>query len=848
MLPLLFFAVLASSASRKAATVSSARVCDVKQSVDQTGLSPSVPHKPLSFLENRCQWPSGVLFLARAPNMIVRAERDAIVLQMSDPCGDAALQALVRIEMTGDHSAAEPLGEFPQPGEHHYLMGNDPSKWTTHVRAFQRVRYPCVAEGVDLVLRDGGGHLEYDVEVEPGANLDGLILACEGIERVEIEADGSLLIHTALGALRQSPPKSEELLPDGERRELEVRFRLVDETHFGFEAVQRDLRLGLRIDPGLLWSTYLGSSGSLGGSESATASAVDATGCVTLAGWANGYDFPTTPGAYVATPPGGSVVFVTKLDPTGNLVYSSTIGAHGGGAKANALALDALGRATVGGELSNGTLFVSNFPTTPGAFDTVMSSGNTSGFALRLSAFGDSLVFSTFIEGTGDGSKVLALDVAASDSIVVGGYTLSPAFPVTPGALDTTYSPLQEGFVTRLDPTGSFLEWSTFLGGSNDEAVTSLKADSSDQVTVVGFTRSQNFPFSVGAFNHTVPLGGGTFITRLNAQGNALLWSTFLGGTSDNGSNIATATALAIEPNGNVVLVGTCTDPTFPTTPGALFQAFPPGAATHSFVARVNSTGSSLLYSTLLSFAAVATDIIVDSSGVATVSGIDLNTTMPTTPGAYNATHMYFVDAFLARLNPTGTRLYYSTMFGGPGFDGGRTLAAIGAHRMVLAGDASPGLPTTPGAFDQTYNGGNNDCFAAVLDLYLQGTSGYGTSTPSCHGDLTMNVTQMPAAGAQGFGFYCSGAPPLAEGWLVLGLEAPAPTLVQGASVWLDPSHRLIRRRVQSNADGFVETPMPLTSAHSGQHFAAQYVFANTASCSGPGGFSASHAVLVDVQ
>jgi hypothetical protein len=497
--------------------------------------------------------------------------------------------------------------------------------------------------------------------------------------------------------------------------------------------------------------------------------------------------------------------------------------------------------------LSNGTLFVSNFPTTSGAFDTVMNSGNTSGFALQLSLLGDSIVFSTFIEGAVDGTIVRALDVASSGAVIVGGFTVSPVYPLTAGAFDSVYSN-QEGFVTRLDPTGSVQEWSTFLGGSNSEEVTALRVAPSDEVTVVGMTRSQDFPFSAGAFNHTVPPAGGTFITRLSPLGNALVWSTFLGGTSTSGSGVAKANALALEAGGGVCLVGACSDPTFPTTPGALFSSHPFSATGHSFVARVNSTGSSLVYSTLLSFAAVGTDIVVDSSGVATVCGIDLNSTMPTTPGAYNATHVFPVDAFVARINPVGTRLYYSTMFGGPGFDGAETLAMMDPYRCALAGGAGSGLPTTPGAFDTTYNGGNNDCFAAVLDLYLQGSQPHGDSTPSCNGVLIMNVTAMPSAGSANFGFYCSGAPPSTQGWLLLGFEAQTPTTIQGASIWLDLGSRIYRKSVQSDADGFVESNLPLTAFPAGVHFAAQYVFFNIATCQGTGALCASHAVLINVQ
>jgi hypothetical protein len=294
--------------------------------------------------------------------------------------------------------------------------------------------------------------------------------------------------------------------------------------------------------------------------------------------------------------------------------------------------------------------------------------------------------------------------------------------------------------------------------------------------------------------------------------------------------------------------VGRTSDETFPTTPGALFSAYPPSGTTHSYVARINSTGTALVYSTLLSFAADVRDVVVDASGVATVCGIDLNTTMPTTPGAFDSSHTNLTDGFITRLNPTGTKLYYSTAFGGPGGDNAQTLATIGPHRMAFAGGMGTGVPTTPQSFDQTFNGGNNDLVAAVLDLFLQGTRGYGRSTPSCRGELIMNATQMPSAGASGFGFWCSGAPPSSQGWLLLGNEAPTPAPALGGAIWLDRSGRIFSIPVQANADGFVETPLPLTAIPTGQHFAAQYVFLNTATCPGLGLLSTSHAVVVDVQ
>ncbi|MBL8860138.1 MAG: hypothetical protein JNL28_16630 [Planctomycetes bacterium] len=802
-----------------------------------------------TFLENRGQWPKNIRFLGVRSGMLVRAECDALVLQLADPAGDSNIGVLARFELARPGTDVTPSGEHVLPGRHHFLIGNEPSQWTRDVRGFSVLRYRCVADGIDLVLRDEHGTLEYDLEVESGADLSALVIACRGVEGLDLAEDGSLLIRTALGTLKQTRPRSEELLPDGDRREIDVHFRIVDETHFGFESPGRDLTLALRVDPGLVWSTYLGSSGSLGGFETCTASAVDAAGNVTLTGWADGFDFPTTPGALVATPPGGSPLFVTKLDTTGNLVYSTTIGPHSGNAQGLSLALDALGRATVGGSLNVSPLFTSDFPTTPGAFDTVMSSANASGFALRLSETGSSLVFSTFIEGSGSGSRVYAVDVAQSGATLVGGFTGSAAFPVTPGAFDVSFnsSGSTDGFVLRLDPTGSFLEWSTFLGGSGLEEVTSLKIQPDGRVTAVGSTGSSDFPFTPAAFNQSV-VGRGTFITRLAPQGNALIWSAFLGGTSAAVGTESTPNALALEPSGGVVVVGWTRDPTFPTTQGALFTAYPPGAAIHSYVARVNSTGTALAYSTLLSFAAVARDVVVDASGVATVCGYDLNTTMPTTPGAFDATPSTLGDGFITRINPIGTELYYSTKFGGPNDDSVDALSTIGPHRVAFSGRGGMGVPVTAGSFDQTFNGGNNDIVAGVLDLFLLGTRAQGQSTPSCLGDVTMNVTQMPSSGAPVFGFWCSGAPPNALGWLLLGRETQVPTVVHGASLWLDRTSRLLRIPVASNTEGFVEAPFSLSAVPPGQHFAAQFVFLNGGACPGMGPFSTSHALLIDVQ
>lgn len=802
----------------------------------------------LRFIENCGQWPSQANYVARLPGLVVAAEPDAVVVQLADPNGDTALRAVVRFEFGNAPTASAPRGEHRLPGIHNFLIGDDAQRWVTRVPAFARVRYPCILDGVDLLLRDEGGSLEYDLEVDAGVDLSQVIVGCRGAERLTLDDDGALLVHTALGVLRQSPPRSEVVLPSGERRSIVVRFRILDADHFGFEAPDRDAGLFLRIDPGLVWSTFLGSSGAQGASETVTASAVDSSSAVTVVGYANGFDFPTTSGAMVALPPGGNVAFVSKFDAAGTLVYSSTVGSQGGGARAMDVALDAQGRATVAGVLFNGTAFVSNFPTTPGAFDTHMDSGNRAGFAMRLSPLGDSLVYSTFIEGSIDGTEAQCLTVSSTGSAIIGGYTTSTAFPVTPGAFKTSYASTgTEGFVTRLNPTGSYLEWSTFIGGVNDDKVVDLQTDSSDRVMVLGFSRSADFPFTAGAWMQTVPVHGGVIVGRLNSQGSAFDWVTAFAGSAPTQLQATTPVAFALEPDGGVVFVGMSSDPTLPTTPGALFTPHAPPQS-HAFVARMNSTGSTLIYSTCLSYAAIVADVVVDASGVATVAGFDIQDTMPTTPGAFDATHNFPDQMFVTRIGPLGDRMYYSTLFGGAGWDTGEAISNIDAHRIVLGGAGETGIPITPGAFSPTFHGGLNDAYVATLDLFLQGIRTHGSPTAACRGPLSTNATRMPVAGDASFGFYCSGAPPSSTGWLLLGTEAPSPLMRGGAAIWLDVTRPIRRVGVQSDAHGFVERTMPLSAISAGTHFAAQFVFRNTATCTGTGALSASHALLVDVQ
>lgn len=801
------------------------------------------------WVENRGQWPEDVLFRASLETATVVARRDR--LEVSTRAASGAQAPSIRIFLRDPGTNLHARGEAELPGLNHYFLGDDPAKWVRNVRRFERVTYPCIADGVDLVLHATTGRLEYDILAQPEADLRSLAFECAGSHGLTIDADGALIMHTPVGDLHQTPPMGEFQRVGEASLEASVGFRLVSDTSFGFDVQGDGLELPLRIDPGLVWSTYIGSSGPTTYAEYCSHCVSDPSGALYVTGTFNGSDFPTTLGSVQVPTAFGFGIFVSKFDSAGALVYSSVIGATNAFAEPWALGVTSWGSATVCGRIVNGGPFQNNFPTTPGAYDTVPSSLGSSGFVFRLSPQGDNLEFSTYLEGANDGSAATALAVTPAGSTVVCGSTESPAFPLTLGTFGQSYAGHGDGFVLRLNPSGSSLEWSTFLGGSNVDSPQAVELMTNGDIVVAGSTSSLDFPFTPGAYatSFLVVSCGTTFIARLSGQGDQVRWATALGGLGSCAS-VPRVLDLALDGLGGVGLTGSTGEATFPTTQGALVPAMPafyPGELEVSYVARIDASGSNLLYSTFLGYGAHSRGIAMDASGIVTWAGDDYMGSVPTTPGAIPSVPQLF-DVHIARFDPIGSRLFYSTRIPGLNKDSATGLVALAAHRVGLCGAVQPGFLTTPSAFDTTYNGGITDGFVAVADLFLEGIRQHGTPSPTCLGDCVMNATERPTSGSPTFGFYCSGAPPFSNGWLLLGTEQPQASVVQGAALMLDPAKRIVRIPVWTDYIGFVETRVPLTALPPGSTFAAQYVFRNPASCPGTGALVASHALSVGVQ
>jgi uncharacterized protein (AIM24 family) len=341
------------------------------------------------------------------------------------------------------------------------------------------------------------------------------------------------------------------------------------------------------------------------------------------------------------------------------------------------------------------------------------------------------LDYSTFIGGTNfDGGSGIAVD--EDGRAYVTGSTDSVDYPTTPGAFDTTFNGVEDAFVTKLNATGSALAYSTFLGGTTFDAGRDIAVDASGRAYVTGDTSSVDFPTTRGAFDRTYNGDDDAFVTKLNATGSELVYSTFLGGSGASGDTREEGDGIAVDAGGRAYVTGSTNSADYPTTPGAFDTTL--NRNQDVFVTKLNATGSALAYSTLLGGGGGNPDIsetVEEGLGIAVldrrayVTGFTASADYPTTPGAFDTTLDGDFDAFVTKLNATGSALDYSTFLGGTTFDpfeinvdAGRDIAVDEDGRAYVTGStrSDADFPTTRGAFDRTFNGDFVDGFVTKLN------------------------------------------------------------------------------------------------------------------------------------
>ena len=681
---------------------------------------------PLTFEQNVGQTDASVHFFTRGPGygLYLTATEAVMVLNvagsesdrmsMSDATfGDPVARvpgygpepssppAVIRMQFVGANATPTITGRDQQPGKINYFLGNDPAKWHTNISTFGRVEYDEVYPGIDLVYYGNQQQVEYDFVVSPGTNPNTIRLNISGAERLELDAHGDLVMYAGGQQLRQHKPFVYQDA-HGTRQEVASRF-VLDDGQVRFDVGNYDAGRALVIDPVLSNSTYLGGSFI----DSAFGLAVNpATGEVLLGGGTLSVNFPVV-NPLQAVNRGDIDLFVSRLSADGSaLLYSSYLGGRGAG-DGFALGVDP----GTGDALLTGTTTSSDFPTVNPLQSNIRGCAGfvCDAFVTRLSADGSALIYSTYLGGNNnDFGTGIGVDPGTGDTVVTG-YTGSTNFPnanplqpVNLGDLDV--------FVTRLTANGSTLVFSTYLGGNGQDFGNALAVDpTTGDILLTGETRSTDFP-TANPLQENNRGGFDVFVVRLSANGSALVFSTYLGGTASDDSG-----GLAVDPvTGDTLLTGSTASTNFPTANP--LQTVNRGFI-DTFVARLSADGSTLVYSTYLggSGSDSAFDLTVDAvTGDTLLTGetgsIDFPTAHP-----LQASNRGEKDVFVARLTVDGSSLIYSTYLGGSGEDSSRALAVDPATGdALLAGNTfSNNFPTVNPL--QPSNAGFRDAFVTRI-------------------------------------------------------------------------------------------------------------------------------------
>ena len=640
-----------------------------------------------------------------------------------------------RLQFAGANAAARISGDQPLAGKINYLVGSNPNQWQVNVPTFARVRVENIYPGVNLVYYGSRQKLEYDFDLAAGINPSVIQLHFDGAEKISLNPQGELVIRFSSGEIIQHAPVAYQILR-GARQEIAAGYTILDAHTAAFNLGNYNRSEPLVIDPVLNFSTYYG------GNNGDT-------------GW-----------AIAVNPADGSIYVAGQTFST---------------------------------QFSNRVPF-----STSGAYQTNYAGGSQAGdaFVARFDHSGTNLIYATYLGGSGDDAGyAIAVDVAGN--AYVAGATTSVNFPVTnsiPGgnhigpADPNSHQQLTDAFVTELNPGGSNLVYSTYIGGNSSDGAFGITLDPAGDAFITGFTYSTNFPVTPNAFQphlmclYTFSVNFNAFVSEIAAGGNTLNYSTYLGGT-----NIDLGKAIAFN-NNRLFVAGYTSSTNFPATnfisqyliatnrvgtnavvSTNFFSGQHLNGLTNSVVGPYDAfvtafsvsgagTNVSLLYSTFLggNNNDTATGIAADAAGDAYVTGATISTNFPSEgfglPSFVRTNGYYFygvTNSFLTQVKWDGTNpsIGYSTMFGQQGGDVayGVTLDAAG-NVYVVGAATSTNFPTTGanliGSLTPT-NAGLSDVFvtafaadfsALLYSAYLGGSGndvGYGIAIdPAGNADI----------------------------------------------------------------------------------------------------------------
>jgi hypothetical protein len=594
-----------------------------------------------------------------------------------------------QLQFVGANPAARISGDRQLTGKINYFIGNDPNQWQANVPTFAQVRVENIYPGVNVLYYGNRQKLEYDLNLAAGVNPSAIALRFDGAEKISVNSQGELVINFISGEVVQHPPVAYQTV-NGTRQEIAASYKILDAHTAAFALGNYNHDEPLVIDPVLSYSTFFG------GNYGET-------------GWAIAVN-PMDGSIYVA----GQTFSTKNSNNIPTLTFSSS-----------------------------------------GAYQTNYRGGRQAGdaFVARFDNSGTNLIYATYLGGSAD-DAAYAISVDDAGDAFVAGATISTNFPTTNsipdgnkinGILDKHVKAYPtDAFVTEIDPSGSNLLYSTYLGGNSSDAAYGITLDPDDNAYVTGFTYSTNFPVTPNAFQphlmctNTFYINANAFVSEISAGGMTLNYSTYLGGT-----NYDVGRAIAYN-NGNLFVAGYTRSTNFPvtnyippltlietntftntvkhvlTTNTVIVTNFFSGQhlngstnknnyASDAFVTAftmTSPTNLSLIYSTLLGGTNndQATGIAADANGSAYVVGWTVSTNFPYTNAlsgfisnslSYvhtNGTgYVVATNGFLTRIdwNGTNANIGYSVMFGGYGVDVANGVAVDSTGNAYVVGSAS---------------------------------------------------------------------------------------------------------------------------------------------------------------
>jgi uncharacterized repeat protein (TIGR01451 family) len=671
-------------------------------------------------------------FIARGSGYTLFLGTEGAIVSLPSTEGDKASKrgefSSFQMKLAGANPKASLTAMDLLPAKSNYLLGNDPAKWRSGIPQYARVRYENIYPGISLVFYGNQGRLEYDLQVAPGADPAQAELEFDGAKSLELN-DGALVVKGASGHARVEAPRIYQLIA-GRQQPVEGEFVLRGGNRAGFSIGPYDATRELVIDPNLSFSAYFGGTGD----EHASSIAIDGSGNIYLAGSTTS---PTLPVGTITTGlqsalAGTQNVYIAKINPALNppLQYVTFLGGTGSDSPVG-IGVDGASDPIVAGTTSSPF-----FPTSATAYQTLPEAGSTGTkhvFVSKLNPTASSILYSTYLSGSGD-DVASGMTIDGSENVYVTGTTTStkpqdvgsPTGPQFPSSSLPYHTPFQstplasvQFFVTQVNTGNSgkgSIAYSTYFGGANSETTTPVATGGGIAVDTNGniyFDGTTNFTYTNGAVgdfpilnayqacldptspvvvvtnppppcsNSSTTTATDAFVAKLNpsgAQGQQLQWSTYFGGlNADSSTGIALDSGAA-----NVYIVGTTNSP------------------------RITGSTSFAGYQICL-------DTPVNPAG-----GLpSCPTTFPTNPPA--------TDAFVARFtNPTKTTtgtatnvsLTYFSYLGGTGNEAGQAITVDSASGALVTGlTTSSDFPVAPTPGDvQGHLTGSQDAFAARLN------------------------------------------------------------------------------------------------------------------------------------